>query len=132
MKKIILLIFVGFIWATDLGVTTSKWSAMIETKNNEKKIFSSPKAMFEYIFLEYNFQNSLEKVYVTDYKSGNFIDAKDAFFVFGSRVLSDNGDDLVAFSNKKDANEFMLENNASAILEYPKINPRLIEFLNER
>ena len=36
----------------------------------------------------------LKKMYVTDYKTKELIEATDAFYVFGSNVVSFSGDDL--------------------------------------
>ncbi|MFW5607494.1 MAG: nitrous oxide reductase accessory protein NosL, partial [Campylobacter hyointestinalis] len=76
------------------------WISVLEYKNGEKVLFSSVKPMFHYFYVSsYKHISPLKKMYVTDFKTKKLIDASDAFYVFGSRIVSASGDDLIPFSS---------------------------------
>ncbi|ARR01087.1 MULTISPECIES: nitrous oxide reductase accessory protein NosL [Campylobacter] len=107
------------------------WIAAVEYKNGKKVLFSSAKQMFYYIYTSKPKEVvPLKKLYVTDYKTKELIEATDAFYVFGSRIVSFSGDDLIPFRSYDDAKEFADKTSASRIFEFSKINKKLIDYLN--
>ena len=67
---------------------------------------------------------------MTDYKTLKAIDAKYAFYVYGSHKISLAGDDLPAFKDINDAKEFMDNNNGRRILSFNELKSGLIQLLN--
>ncbi|WP_299041342.1 nitrous oxide reductase accessory protein NosL [uncultured Campylobacter sp.] len=107
------------------------WIAVLEYKNGKKVLFSSAKQMFYYFYTSKPKEVvPLKKMYVTDYKTKELIEATEAFYVFGSNVVSFSGDDLIPFANYEDAKKFADDNSASRIFEFSKINKKLIDYLD--
>ena len=64
--------------------------------------------------------------------SKKIIDAKKAFFVYGSRKISPSGDDLVAFQSREDAFNYSQDNNGKRIFSFDEVKNSLIRLLNGR
>ena len=114
------------------------WVSEIELSNGKKVLFSSPKGMFEFYlhpaswFGEYHIksEHDFKKLYVTDFQTAKTINAKGAFFVYGSNEISPAGDDLVAFDSYKAAEEFSRKHHGARVLGFKEISYGLIKFLN--
>ncbi len=116
-----------------------QWVAKVVTIQNKSVYLSSPKSMFEYIFAAARWPelgalniNDMKSIEVTDFKTGEAIDAKTAYYVYGSNKTSPGGDDLVPFANKADAEAFMKHNNGKRVLRFSKISIALINLINGR
>jgi len=117
-----------------------KFNAKIVLKDNKEVMFCCPKSMFSFYFrpfeyIEYNIkeESDFKKLLVKDYLSGDWIDAKKAYYVFGSRVNGPKGDDLIPLKSKDHINIFMLKYGGSKILMFPDIKKRgygLIKYLD--
>lgn len=106
------------------------WRAYLVTKDDKKLVFNSVKTMFNYFYA--NFQKhdeNMSSMLVTDYKNGNLVDATNAFYIFGSNIMSARGDDLIPFENLDDAKEFYAKNSGHKILKFQEINKNLIDYL---
>ncbi len=77
-------------------------------------------------------QDSVKNIYVTDYKSKKLIDAKTAYYVFGSNIMSVGGDDLIPFSLENDAKEFFKVNNGKQIYRFDRMTENFINYLDMR
>jgi len=64
---------------------------------------------------------SIKNVFVTEYGTQTFIDAKKAFYVTGSDVTGHMGPDVVAFSKKGDAEKFMADHNGVKVVTYSEV-----------
>ncbi|WP_083568632.1 nitrous oxide reductase accessory protein NosL [Arcobacter sp. LA11] len=113
------------------------WAAKIVNKNSKEFYFSSPKSMLEFYYNPEKWPsantknaNELKHVIVTDYKTLKPIDAKYAFYVYGSNKISLAGDDLPAFENIADAKNFSENNNGTKILSFKELSNGLIQLLN--
>ncbi len=116
-----------------------RWVAKVVTLQHKSVYLSSPKSMFEYIFAAARWpelgalnMNDMESIEVTDFKTGEAINAKTAYYVYGSNQTSPGGDDLVPFANKADAESFMKENNGARVLRFSDISIALINLINGR
>lgn len=116
-----------------------EWASIIVVKKDNQKIyFSSPKSMFEFYFEtprwpEYEIKEDKDiEIYVTDYNTLETIYAKEAYYVYGSKKTSPAGDDLPAFSTKKDANAFSILNGGTRVFHFSDIPHGLINLLNNR
>ena len=115
------------------------WAAKIDFKNGKSTFFCSPKSMFEFYYNEEKWAtfgvkdiSEFQNILVTDYKSSKIIDAKNAFFVYGSNKISPAGDDLVVFESKEDASSYSQNNNGKRILSFTEVKNSLIRLLNGR
>jgi len=116
-----------------------KWVGKIELINGKKLFFSSPKSMFEFYFQPGKwFEVGVKKeadfkdILVTNYSNLKPIDAKKAFYVYGSRAISPTGDDLVPFENKEQAKKFASSYSGKRVLKFKEIKPSLIRLINGR
>jgi len=116
-----------------------RWIAKIELKNGKKIFFSSPKSMFEFYFnsekwldIDAESKSDFKNIIVTDYETLKPVNAKDTFFIYGSRVISPGGDDLVAIKDKQKAKLFAEKYNGKRILKFNEVSDALIRLLNGR
>ena len=115
------------------------WASKIEFKNGKNAFFCSPKSMFEFYFneekwkiFEIESQSDFTNILITDYKTSKIVDAKKAFFVYGSSKISPAGDDLVAFESKEDASNYLQNNNGKRIFSFDEVKNSLVRLLNGR
>lgn len=114
-----------------------QWVAKIELANGKKLFFCSPKSMIEFYQqpgrwsnLGIKSESDFKDVIVTDYKTLKPVDARGAFFVYGSNKISLAGDDLVAFEKYSDAKDFASKNNGKRIFSLSEVPEGLIKLLN--
>lgn len=113
------------------------WVAKIKTSSGKVALFCSPKSMFEFYFKPYKFEeygaetaDDIDEIIVTDYLTLKPINARSAYFVYGSNKTSPAGDDLVAFEKKVDAQIYANKYNGKRVLRFSKISQALIDLLN--
>lgn len=116
-----------------------KWAVKIELKNGKKVYFSSPKSMFEFYHqpgkwfdVGVKSEKDFRDIIVTDYETMKLIDARNAFYVYGSRATSPSGDDLVVIENEDDAKKFAKEYSGKRIFRFNEVSPALIRLINGR
>jgi copper chaperone NosL len=116
-----------------------QWVSKIELTNGKKLFFSSPKSMIEFYHqpgrwhdIGVKGEDDFKELLVTDHNTLKPIDAKGAFYVFGSSKTSPAGDDLVPFASYEDAKTFSEKNNGKRVLGFKEIKEALIRLLNNR
>ncbi len=116
-----------------------EWASKITLSSGDEVFFSSPKNMFEFYFQPgrweiYNItkESDFQLLLVTDFKTKKIINAKDAFYVYGSKETSPSGDDLVPFETKQEAEAFVKQRGGSRILHFSEVKASLINLLNNR
>jgi nitrous oxide reductase accessory protein NosL len=116
-----------------------KWVAKIELKNGKKVFFSSPKSMFEFYhrpgkWYEVGVKNEkdFKDIIVTDYETMELINAKDAYYIYGSRATSPGGDDLVVIGNKTRAENFAKKYSGKRVFRFNEVSDPLIRLINGR
>ncbi len=122
-------------------VEVYKYPAWIASASTRSKTvyFSSPKSMFEYYFQPIRWTSvgainskDILSLTVTDFNTLDAIDAKKAFYVYGSNQTSVGGDDLPAFATKKSAENFAKKHNGMRVLAFDEIKNSLINLINGR
>ncbi len=116
-----------------------KWVAKIEVRNGKTVYFSSPKSMFEFynrpgkwFDVGVKSERDFSEIVVTDYETLKPINAETAFFVYGSRVTSPSGDDLVALGTKEAAEKFAKTYSGKRVFKFDEVSDALIRLLNGR
>ncbi len=116
-----------------------EWASKIVMSDKKEYFFSSPKSMFEFYLhpsrwesLGITSEDEFGKIYVTDYESGKVLDARGAFFVYGSRGISPAGDDLPAFESYQKAEEFAKQYSGKRVFGFKEVSLALINLLNGR
>lgn len=152
MKKLLLLalisctVFAGEIKLTDNNATDAvyvlplkkypKWITEAELSSGKKVHFVSVKSMMTVYFHQPYFQKhklldgNITRMYVQDYISGRKVDAKDAVYLFGSRIVGPHGDDLIPFENIEKAKIFQFKNGGTKILKFNRLSKGLIRYLD--
>ncbi|MEA1892998.1 MAG: nitrous oxide reductase accessory protein NosL [Campylobacterota bacterium] len=116
-----------------------KWVSKIELNNGKKLFFSSPKSMIEFYHrpgkwfdIGVKSEEDFKDIIVTDYATMKLINAKGAFYVYGSNETSPAGDDLPAFATFAEAENFSKAHNGKRIMHFRDISDALIRLLNGR
>lgn len=155
MKKILIILMMlsSLVYAYEMNVTKDtecevrhlklskdiKWASKIELQNGKKVYFSSPKSMFEFYFRPANWEYigvkneaDFKDILVTDFNTGAIIEARGAFFVYGSRAISPGGDDLVPFDSYKQATEFAKNYSGKRVFGFKEVSMALVNLINGR
>lgn len=116
-----------------------KWVAKIELKNGKKVFFSSPKSLIEFYHrpgkwfdVGVKSEDDFKDILVTDFNTLKPINAKGAFYVYGSNITSPAGDDLPAFATYDAAEKYSKEHNGKRIFNFKDISDALIRLINGR
>jgi len=105
-------------------------------KNGKKVQFASVKSMMQVYFHQDYFkkhkllEDDIKELYVQDYLDGERINAKNALYMFGSRVIGPHGDDLIPLKNKTNADLFKLKYGGTKLLPFERLSKGLIRYLD--
>jgi nitrous oxide reductase accessory protein NosL len=109
------------------------WLGYIQYNDNTIDAVSSPKYAFNFFHTEaLKHFAGIYKLYMTDFKTGKLIDASEAYYVFGSRIMSVGGDDIIPFANEADAKEFLEANSGKKIYRFDRMDKNFINYLDMR
>lgn len=110
------------------------WAGYVELKDGSIVALSSSKYTFAYMLIvqKREGQDSVKSVYVTDYKNKKLINAKTAYYVFGSNIMSVGGDDVIPFALESDAKEFFKVNKGKQIYRFDRMTENFINYLDMR
>lgn len=72
----------------------------------------------------------IKDMYVQDFRTGEKINAKTAFYVIGSNIVGPNGANLIPFKSIKSAKLFERKNGGSKILSFKELVPNIIQLLD--
>jgi len=116
-----------------------KWVGKIELLNGKKLFFSSPKSLIEFYLrpgkwfdVGVKSEKDFKDIIVTDYLTMKLINAKDAFYIYGSRITSIAGDDLVAIEGEENSRNFSKSYGGKRVLKFTEISAALIRLINGR
>jgi copper chaperone NosL len=119
------------------GMFVSKypaWTAEIVFNDKSYVVFDGTKDMFTYYFDIRKYSPSKKRediasMYVMDYYTVVFIDARSASYVNGSDVRGPMGKELVAFAAESDAREFKEDHKGKAVLPFGAVTPEILKDL---
>ena len=98
--------------------------AAVVLKDGKVVGFDTTGDMFRYLLdpKKYGFDPAaLQQVYVTQYETQNFIDAKQALYVVGSDVKGSMGPEVVPFATRGDAEKFMSAHHGKKVVSYGEV-----------
>ncbi|MDZ7584465.1 MAG: nitrous oxide reductase accessory protein NosL [Thiobacillus sp.] len=112
-----------------------RWAAQSIFRDGAAHYFDSPIDLF--VFLQkvdrYDSRYGLNEVavsFVTDFETGQWIEAQDAFFVHGSSAFGPMRDaDLPAFASREAA-DALTRSRGGRVLAFTEVTPELIQSLN--
>lgn len=107
-----------------------KWHAQIVFKDGTHSSFDSAADMFRFLhdMAKYDKKHvaaDIGKIYVPAYDKGNWLDARQAFFVAGSKAQGPMGSDFPAFASKDDATRFSQKSGGKP-LSFGQITPAVV------
>ena len=113
-----------------------KWLCEATLKNGKKIQFVSVKAMMQVFYHQDYFKrhkfidSDIKEIFVQDYLNGHKVNAKKAFYLFGSKIVGPHGDDLIPFETLQNAELFKMKNGGTKIMPYQKLSIGLIRYLD--
>ena len=113
-----------------------KWHCEALLENGHKATFISVKSMMQvylhqdYFLKRHLLEDKIDKMYIKDYLTQEKADAKQALYVFGSRIIGPHGDDLIPFASESNAKLFMMKHGGTKLLPYSRITAGLLRYLD--
>jgi nitrous oxide reductase accessory protein NosL len=104
-----------------------KWAALIKVEG-KKYYFDGVKDLMKFYLFDGDFKYDRSKIKefkVTNFYTLQTIDAKDAFYVIDSKILGPMGNELIPFSTKKEAQNF-IKDHGGKIIKFKDITPKLV------
>ena len=110
------------------------WLAQIHHDSpDETKFFDGVKDMMVFYFNPQKYggpsRETIKSIFVKDYYSLKWLEAKEAFYVVGSDVYGPMGHELIPFESKEAAESFSKDHHGKNILTFAEITSDLIESL---
>ena len=109
------------------------WITQIRYEDTTIFSFDGVKDMMAYYHKPSNFngqeQSKVNEIWVKDYYSLKWLDARKAFFVIGSDVHGPMGHELIPFSIKAAAESFLADHHGRRILTFDKITIEVVDQL---
>lgn len=110
------------------------WIAQILFKDGSYAVFDGVKDMMKFYFNIKKYSpkrelSDIDRIYVRDYYSLNYIDAQKAFYVIGSDVYGPMGRELIPFGKESDARVFMKDHRGQRLLTFPEITIETLKSL---
>ncbi len=116
-----------------------RWVGKIELTNGKELFFSSPKSLLEFYLrpgkwfdIGVKSEQDFKNIIVTDYNTNKSINAREAYYIYGSRAISPAGDDLPSFATKQEAEEYSKNYSGKRIFKFDEISDALIRLINGR
>ena len=112
-----------------------RWAAQTVFKDGAAHFFDSPADLFAFLQKvdRHDKHYSLDDVavsFISDFETGQWIEAKNAFFVHGSSVVGPMRDaDLPAFTSRRAA-ATLVRSQGGKVLTFAEITPELIQSLS--
>jgi len=112
-----------------------RWWSEIIYEDGTVRFFDGPKDMLKFILHpELYGEKRITKIaqmYVRDYYSLHWIEARRAWYVSESDVLGPMGNELIPLKSQEDANEFRQDHQGKLILQFDEINWDLLMRISE-
>ena len=108
----------------------TRWWCEILFTDGTSRYFDGPKDMFKFYLRPENYGGSNKKkickIFVRDYYSLDWLDAKEAYYVIESDVTGPMGRELIPAKSKEDAEEFQNDHHGTKVLRFKDVNWELV------
>jgi len=104
-----------------------KWVTRIVYKD-KKVSFDGVKDMMKYYFKH---KSNIKDILVQEYYTQKTINARDAYFVFGSDVYGPMGNELIAFKDEASAKRFSLDHRGQKVVKFQEIREEEVYKLDD-
>lgn len=112
-----------------------EWLAQIKMSDGTIETFDGVKDMMAYYFTPQQFGGddtlTVSAVSIRDYYSQDWSDGREAMYVLGSDVYGPMGHELVPFSSRAAAENFLKDHHGKQIISFSEITSELIESLRK-
>lgn len=109
------------------------WTAQILFKDGSYAVFDGAKDMIKYYLNIKRYSSrktsDIEAMYVKDYYSLDYIEARKAFYVIGSDIQGPMGKELIPFEKESEAKVFMKDHRGQKVLTFQEINTEIFRLL---
>ncbi|MCP1144849.1 nitrous oxide reductase accessory protein NosL [Lysinibacillus endophyticus] len=92
----------------NMSVTSIDYAAQVVLKNNDIVVFDDLGCLMEYI--KQNGEQEIGAAYIRDMNSSNWLDIKDASYVYSADYWTPMNYGVLAFASEQEAKEYMKEN----------------------
>jgi nitrous oxide reductase accessory protein NosL len=107
-----------------------QWHAQIIIEGRDPLVFDGVKDMMAYYFNPAGYGEPVDmemaEVWVRNYYTLDYIEARAAYYVAGSDVMGPMGEELIPFSSLGEAENFNTDHHGSEILRFAEIDARRI------
>jgi copper chaperone NosL len=109
------------------------WVTQIRHADGTVQVFDGVKDMLAYYFEPAQFggpgRESVQEIWVKDYYTLEWLDARHAFYVIGSDTYGPMGHEFIPFSSPEAATNFRQDHHGEKVLAFDDISQALVEAL---
>ena len=111
------------------GMDTEKypnWEQKVVSEDKGTMYFDGARCMFKVLLDSAVAPKQINQILVKDYYSLEYTDGKNAFYVIGSDVLGPMGNELIPFTEKNAAEEFLTDHKGEKIVMFDEVDMPMI------
>lgn len=113
-----------------------QWVATVVWRDGATVHFDGAKDLFTYVLQLKKYApgrdaKDMVTIAVTEFYDLRTIDAREAYYVVGSDVLGPMGREFIPLATKSDANEFLRDHDATGILRFADVSPKVVRDVDE-
>jgi copper chaperone NosL len=113
-----------------------QWLAQIIITSRDPLVFDGVKDMMAYYFNPAGYGEAADmetaEIWVRNYYTLDYINARAAYYVVGSDVMGPMGDELIPFSSLEEAENFKTDHHGKEILRFAEIDARQIMEMKQK
>ncbi len=105
------------------------WTATVVFEDGSQVFFDGPKDLFKFLLDPARYggeESSIADVFVTDYYTTKFVNARDTLFVVGSDVTGPMGPELVPITTQEHADSFRADHGGEQVLTFDEVTAEAI------
>ena len=101
--------------ACSMIISEQKYSAQYILPDGTVKKFDDIGCMIDYIKKTKDEIDRISTIYVRDFESNNWINAKNAYFIYNRQIKTPMGYGIIAFANDNEASNYMKDNGGKGV-----------------
>jgi nitrous oxide reductase accessory protein NosL len=107
------------------------WVTQLRDKTGKVRFFDGVKDLMAFYFApaSYGADSKLatEEIWVKDYYTLEWLDGRRAFYVVGSDIYGPMGEELIPFTDREAADNFLRDHHGTRVLAFDEITPEMVE-----